>query len=84
MPEPSILTQPITVSFTVTSNGGTPTGNVTVTDGVASCTATVADGSCSMIPLVAGPETLVATYGGDANFLASTSAPFAHTVNLTP
>jgi hypothetical protein len=83
-PEPSVLTQPITISFTVTSSGGTPTGNVTVTDGTVSCTATVADGSCSMIPLAAGTETLVATYGGDANFLGSTSAPFAHTVNLTP
>jgi hypothetical protein len=83
-PEPSTAGQPFTVSFTVTSSGGTPTGNVTVSDGgLNSCTATVAQGSCSITPLTAGTETLVATYAGDANFLGSDSAPVTHTVNLT-
>ena len=83
-PEPSTVGQPITVAFTVTSSGGTPTGDVTVSDGTLSCTATVAAGSCSITPLAPGTETLVATYAGDANFVGSTSDPFAHTVTIAP
>src|SRR5205085_2495656 len=103
-PDPSTVGQAIRVTFSVTSNTGTPTGNVTVTDGTdscvgtvaagtcdltlsdgtLSCTGTVAAGSCSVTPLTPGPETFVATYAGDANFLGSTSAPVTHTVNLAP
>jgi hypothetical protein len=83
-PEPSTFGLPITVTFTVTSDGGVPTGNVAVSDGTVGCTATVAQGSCSFIPLATGDETLIATYGGDTNFLGSTSAPVVHTVNVTP
>jgi len=83
-PEPSTFGLPITVAFSVTSDGGTPTGQVTVSDGTVGCTATVTDGSCSFIPLAAGDEVLVATYGGDANFLTSDSVPVHHTVNLVP
>ena len=83
-PEPSTFGLPITVAFSVTSDGGTPTGQVTVSDGTVGCTATVTDGSCSFIPLATGDEVLVATYGGDANFLTSDSVPVHHTVNLVP
>ncbi len=42
-PDASLVGQAVTVNFTVTSGGGTPTGNVTVTDSAsaASCTASV-------------------------------------------
>src|SRR5207244_12277257 len=43
-PNPSVVAQPIAVTFTVTSTGGTPTGNVTVSDGSDTCTGTVAAG----------------------------------------
>jgi hypothetical protein len=84
MPDPSVVGQAVTVSFTVTANppgSGTPTGNVTVGDGEGhSCTATVAAGSCSLTPTTAGAKTLTATYAGDANFTASADTE-AHQVN---
>ncbi len=70
-PDPSVVGQPVTVSFTVTSTWGTPTGVVTVTDGTVSCTAPVAAGACVLTPTTAGAITLTATYGGDANFHGS-------------
>src|SRR5437016_7627335 len=80
-PNPSVVGQGIAVAFTVTSGGGTPTGNVTVTDGAATCNGTVAAGTCTLTPATAGSKTLAATYGGDANFAGSTSAGASHTVN---
>src|SRR2546422_581666 len=74
--------QGIAVAFTVTSGGGTPTGNVTVTDGAAICNGTVAAGTCTLTPTTAGNKTLTATYGGDANFAGSASAGVDHTVNV--
>jgi len=67
----------------VPTGGGTPTGNVTVTDGVDECTATVAAGSCDITLSSAGNRPLTATYEGDASFKDSTSAPEPHTVNGT-
>ncbi|MEZ4734651.1 MAG: Ig-like domain-containing protein [Caldilineaceae bacterium] len=60
---------------------GTPTGNVTVSDGTSSCTATVAAGQCNLTFTSVGAKTLTATYAGDSNFNGSTSASAAHTVN---
>src|SRR5262249_5735836 len=83
MPDPSKVGQPYTVSFTVTVNSpgaGTPTGNVTVSDGAASCTATVAAGSCSLTSTTAGSKTLTAAYAGDSNFNGGTSAAEPHQV----
>ncbi len=60
---------------------GAPTGNVTVTDGVNSCTGTVAAGQCAITLTTIGARTLTATYAGDGNFNASTSAGQPHTVN---
>src|SRR5207245_5759081 len=76
-PNPSAVGQAVAVTFTVTSSGGTPTGNVTVSDGAATCTGTVAAGTCNLTPTTAGAKTLTATYGGDANFGGSTSAGVA-------
>ena len=84
VPDPSLVGQPVTVSYTVTVNApgtGTPTGNVTVTDGVDSCTATVAAGSCSVAFSTLGARSLTATYAGDASFNSSVSAAEAHQVD---
>src|SRR5205823_9045793 len=43
-PEPSTVGQATTVSFSVTSSSGTPTGTVTVSDGTEGCSGTVAEG----------------------------------------
>jgi hypothetical protein len=80
-PDPSVVGQGVAVTFTVTSSGGTPTGNVTVSDGIEQCTATVAVGTCSLTPATAGTKTLTASYPGDGNFGASTSTGVTHTVN---
>ncbi len=72
--------QTIPITFTVTSTGGTPTGNVTVSDGTASCVGTVAAGGCNLIPTTAGAKNLTATYAGDANFAGSASGIVAHAV----
>jgi hypothetical protein len=81
-PDPSRWGQEVTIVFTVTSPDGTPTGNVTVTDGVNTCVGTVAAGSCSTVLTRVGARTLTATYPGDANFNGSTSPGVAHTVNF--
>jgi hypothetical protein len=81
-PDPSTQGQSVAVTYTVTSTGGTPTGNVTVTDGVDSCNGTVAAGTCSLALTTVGSRPLTATYAGDANFTGSTSAAAAHTVSL--
>src|SRR5439155_1147151 len=80
-PEPSTVGQATTVSFSVTSSSGTPTGTVTVSDGTEGCSGTVAAGSCSVTFPTAGAKTLVATYAGDGTFAGSTSTGVGHTVN---
>jgi hypothetical protein len=80
-PDPSEIGQSVTVQFSVTSAGGTPTGDVTVSDGVDACVGTVAAGSCSITLNTLGARTLTATYGGDTNFNGSASAGATHTVN---
>jgi hypothetical protein len=77
VPEASVVGQEITVSFRVvaTSPGsGVPTGSVTISDGINSCTARVAAGSCALTPGTSGRKTLTATYGGDGNFNESSGA----------
>ncbi len=83
--EPSAVGQPLAVHYTVTANApgsGTPTGNVTVTDGTISCTATVAAHTCSLTFTTAGVRNLKATYAGDTNFITSASAVTPHTANF--
>src|SRR3989442_14098271 len=82
-PDPSVVGQGIAITFTVTSAGGTPTGNVTVSDGTVTCSATVAQAGCTLTPLTPGTKTLIATYAGDGNFATSTSDGVTHPVNLT-
>src|SRR4051812_48967640 len=86
-PDPSNLAQDVTVKFSVAPvapGSGTPTGNVSVSDGVDSCTETVAAGSCNIHLTTVGARTLAATYLGNANFNGSTSAAETHTVTRVP
>ena len=84
-PDPSVVGQAVTVNYSVAVSApgtGTPTGNVTVSDGTDSCTGTVAAGQCTITFTSAGPKTLTATYSGDSNFNGSVSATETHTVNI--
>ncbi|NJN37196.1 MAG: hypothetical protein HC794_09325, partial [Nitrospiraceae bacterium] len=75
-PDPSLVGQSVAVAFAVNVDApgtGTPTGNVTVSDGVASCSATVAAGQCTLALLTVGARNLVASYAGDPSFAASNS-----------
>ena len=75
----------MTYSVAVTApGGGTPGGNVTVSDGVNSCSGTVAAGQCTVALATAAVRTLTATYEGDTNYNASPASPGAsHTVTNT-
>jgi Big-like domain-containing protein len=72
-PDPSASGQSVLVQFTVTSDAGTPTGNVviTATGGSATCTASVTAGSCSLILTNTGQRELIATYAGNGSFAGS-------------
>ena len=73
-PDPSLDGQNVTVNFTVTVNSpgsGTPTGTVTVSDGVDSCSASVAAGSCTLALHTVGTRILTASYPGDTYFKGS-------------
>jgi Ca2+-binding RTX toxin-like protein len=82
-PNPSVVGQAVTVQYSVVplSGSGTPTGNVTVSDGTNSCTGTVASGQCSLTFTSAAARSLTASYSGDSNFNPSTSAAEPHNVN---
>ena len=81
-PDPSDVGAPVTVSFAVTSEGPTPAGEVTVGDGVDSCTGGLVNGvgSCPLALSTAGDRTLTATYGGGEGLLGS-SGTAPHRVN---
>src|SRR5439155_1827247 len=85
VPNPSTAGQAITVNYSVAVNSpgaGTPTGNVTVSDGAGdSCSASATAGTCQITIGAAGTKTLTATYAGDANFLTSASAGTSQTVD---
>lgn len=83
VPNPSLVGEALTVHYRVaprSPGAGTPTGTVTVGDGVDSCTGTVAAGSCSITLHTPGARMLTASYAGDGNFDGSTSAGAAQTV----
>ena len=86
-PDPSVVGQAVTVSFSVTTTSttsGTPSGNVTVRDGANSCTGTVATGSCTLTLSEVGARSLMAIYEGDQNFKGSDSLFASHQVNRAP
>jgi len=80
-----VVGQPVTVQFSVAPPTGdilTPTGIVTVSDGVGdSCSASLSPsapdigvGSCTFKPSAPGPLTITASYPGDSNFNASSAS----------
>jgi hypothetical protein len=76
-PNPSILSQSVTFTATVTSTGGTPTGSVTFYDNGTPFGTDVLNGSgiasYTTSALTLGTHPITATYDGDENFNASTS-----------
>ena len=83
LPEPSVKGQPVLAQYEVSVDApgsGAPTGTVTVSDGVNSCTGTPAAGQCTITLTSLGTRTLTASYSGDANFTGSVSPPVTHSV----
>ena len=81
--DPTSQGQVFTVFYSVAVSApgaGTPTGTVTVSDGINSCMGTVAAGQCSLFLNTAGLRTLTATYSGNASFNGSVSPGEPHTV----
>ena len=71
-----IATRPVTLTATLSSNGGTPTGSVTFLDGaIAIGVGNLANGIASVTTatMTVGPHAITAVYGGDAKDGASTS-----------
>jgi adhesin/invasin len=71
-PEPSTSGQSITVTFSVTGEGGgTPTGTVTIfsfNEQDVGCTVPVSQGSCAFVLNTVTTHSLGATYSGDSQF----------------
>lgn len=68
--------QSVTVGFALAvqaPGAGTPSGNVTVSDGVDSCQALLPANSCEISINTAGARMLIVSYTGDANFNPSTT-----------
>jgi len=84
VPDPSVPTQAVSVSVTVSSTSGTPPGTVAITGADTNCTITLSagSGSCSVIFASAGSKTLTATYTGDTTFLGSLDTE-SHVVTTT-
>ena len=83
---PTVVGESYAVSWSVTVNapgslGAALTGNVTVSDGSANCTAAVGAGTCNITSTTAGAKNIVATYAGDLNYLGGASANAPHAVN---
>ncbi|MEM9533172.1 MAG: Ig-like domain repeat protein, partial [Pseudomonadota bacterium] len=82
-PDPSPVGQAYEVVVTVTGDGATPTGSVTIDDGAENCQLTLSGGtgSCNLTSTTVGARTLTAAYDGDANYSpAQDTEP--HTVTL--
>ena len=82
---PTLVGQSYAVQWSVAvtaPGGGSPTGNVTVSDGTATCSAAIAAGSCSVTSATPGLKTVSAIYGGDTNFLGSANTA-GHNVQYT-
>jgi hypothetical protein len=82
-PDPSVIGQPVTVSFTVAALGGSPAGTVAVSDGQVSCSGalTAGSGQCQLTPVTPGSRTITASYPGSDTFAAS-SGTASHQVTL--
>jgi uncharacterized repeat protein (TIGR01451 family) len=73
------------VTFTITpGTSGTPTGEVTISDGTDSCVVAAAAGMCYLTSTTVGDKLITATYAGDNNFIGSVSLAIPHTVIEAP
>jgi hypothetical protein len=83
---PSIFSQAVILSATLTGSFGTPSGTVTFKDNgiaISSCTAvTLSAGAaqCAVGSFVAGGHVITVTYSGDAAYLPGASANYVQTV----
>src|SRR2546422_1012879 len=85
-PNPSTSGQAVTLSSTVTSAAGVPTGTVTFRDGATALgTVTLVNGSASLVPpaRTVGTHPLTATYNGSATSAYNGSAAFAASTSPT-
>ena len=73
-PDSSSTNQPVSVSVSVESVGGTPTGTVQITGATSNCSISLASGkgTCAVNFSTSGTKTLTATYSGDSFFAPST------------
>ena len=82
---PAAAGAPVTLTATVTGSGGTPTGTVTFKDGATSLGTGTLNGTgvatFTVNSLAGGNHAITAVYGGDGNFLTSTSPPLTLAVN---
>ena len=83
---PSVYGQTVTFTATVSAaspGSGTPTGSVTFYDGTTDLgTGTLSSGTASFTisTLAVGANSITGVYGGDSNFMTSTSAALSQTV----
>jgi len=84
---PSVFGTSVTFTATVSSIGGTPSGTVTFNDGstiLGQASLVSGQSAFSASALAQGAHSIVAVYGGDANFESSTSSAISQTVNRAP
>ena len=78
--------KPVILTATVTTGTGVPTGVITFEDGGTSIGQATLNGqgiaTLSISSLAAGGHSLVAIYGGDANYLTSSSMPQTEVISL--
>jgi hypothetical protein len=86
-PDPSLISQLVTVTVTVSGAGVPPTGSVgiSLSDGQASTCNIVLSGApgtghCDVVFTTVGAYTITATYSGDGNYLGGSNT-HPHTVN---
>jgi YVTN family beta-propeller protein len=80
---PSLPSQSVTFTASVSTSSGTPTGSVTFMDGpnaLATVTLSAQQASLTTSSLAQGSHAITAVYGGDANFAGSTSAVLTQVV----
>jgi hypothetical protein len=80
---PILVQNAITLTATSTSGAGTPTGTVTFMDGTTALgTSILSSGVATFTTssLAVGAHTITASYGGDPNFLPSSSSPLSQLV----
>jgi hypothetical protein len=83
-PNPARVRNPVTISATVTSPSGTPTGAVVLrSDGEVVAVAPIPTGQAKVIFPTLGLHNLQATYGGDATFPQATSATLVEDIRVS-